>query len=833
MATRTASRQTPGRLMSGKTITFTGNLNRPLDSLTKLVERAGGTVVAGVTEKLDYLVAGPTRSGNPTPAEKLARRLVQKNGAAINILDVSDFLALFEPTRDEVLAAIRKGGDLLERLETLMYLQVPLPDLSGADLRGARPKFTAHWVPLQTIRLDGADLRDAHLQRFGLPELHNVKLDGADLSHGSVHHLEGCSARNAKLEETRLNPAEFKSSDLTGACLAKVNGYYTQATDVIFKKADLREAEFEGSKFHNVDFTQANLKGARLGECEIHACKLNGANLHGADLTRAKFTSCDLSSADLRDTVLIDADLSGAVIDGANFAGANLAGANLKGLDVTKAKNLSVQDTRPPGQAGPNLTRLEQLAGQSDRLDLTLRADLDKNSHVTLQVSASRYGVSGYHSVVQDQSSVGRPGLHGATFSACLLDLANRYRKGSLQVDDIKVRASKCPLRVKELKPLAVAACLEAFGQPVPSEETMQEQTRARKAGQKNLQAEMIELLRTGKKGVEQWNALPEQQRKKAGKFRRADLTSIKLHGVQFGALDFDQARFDQCELPKANFYNASLKEASFQEADLNGAMIAGVKALDASFRAAKLTGCNLRGASYRRASFVAADLSKADFSYSDIGGADFTQATLVGVTFYDTRFDHETKFPAGYQLPEEGLVWKGVGKDPRLAVRQAAHAAAGPVDLDTFLQRLEDRVDGAKLKKALSMLKADRFRLYAQVTDAALVGIVKSQSDPDLVYSCRLDKDGVYACCTQNLNICGGLRGSLCKHLLVLIVGLSKGGALDPTQIDGWVDSSQGQKPALDKDAMSETFLRYKGAEAGEIDWRPTETIPEDYYAL
>jgi hypothetical protein len=30
----------------------------------------------------------------------------------------------------------------------------------------------------------------------------------------------------------------------------------------------------------------------------------------------------------------------------------------------------------------------------------------------------------------------------------------------------------------------------------------------------------------------------------------------------------------------------------------------------------------------------------------------------------------------------------------------------------------------------------------------------------------------------------------------------------------------------------MSTTFLRYKGAEAGEIDWRPTETMPEDYYA-
>ena|SRR6266481_4556614 len=156
-----------------------------------------------------------------------------------------------------------------------------------------------------------------------------------------------------------------------------------------------------------------------------------------------------------------------------------------------------------------------------------------------------------------------------------------------------------------------------------------------------------------------------------------------------------------------------------------------------------------------------------------------------------------------------------------------------GSLDAETFMKELEKHTDAAKLSKALAMLKADRFKLYAQVADDFLTGVVKSQNDPNLVYSCRLAADGSYGCCTQNLNICGGLRGSLCKHLLVLIVGLSKSGELDPTTVYGWIEGSRGQKPALDKDIMSETFLRYKGAEAGEVDWRPTETIPEDYYAM
>ena len=74
-------------------------------------------------------------------------------------------------------------------------------------------------------------------------------------------------------------------------------------------------------------------------------------------------------------------------------------------------------------------------------------------------------------------------------------------------------------------------------------------------------------------------------------------------------------------------------------------------------------------------------------------------------------------------------------------------------------------------------MLRAEQFRLYAKVEADHLVGVVKSQTNPDLVYSCRLASDGTYSCGTQNLRACGGLQGSPCKHLLVLIVGLTKAG--------------------------------------------------------
>lgn len=136
-------------------------------------------------------------------------------------------------------------------------------------------------------------------------------------------------------------------------------------------------------------------------------------------------------------------------------------------------------------------------------------------------------------------------------------------------------------------------------------------------------------------------------------------------------------------------------------------------------------------------------------------------------------------------------------------------------------------------MAKVKAMLKADRFQLFSEVADDHVTGVVKSQTDASLFYACKIDKGGNFMCCTQNLNVCGGLRGKPCKHLLVLMVGLVQSGGVDAALVSGWAKATKGKKPALNKDAMSATFIKYKGAEAGEIDWRPTETIPEDYYAL
>jgi hypothetical protein len=79
----------------------------------------------------------------------------------------------------------------------------------------------------------------------------------------------------------------------------------------------------------------------------------------------------------------------------------------------------------------------------------------------------------------------------------------------------------------------------------------------------------------------------------------------------------------------------------------------------------------------------------------------------------------------------------------------------------------------------------------------------------------------------------CWGQSGGICKHTLVLLIGLSAEGEISPRRAYKWALAASSQRPVADKQPSAELILKYRGAQAGEVDWRPTETVPEDYYAL
>jgi hypothetical protein len=141
--------------------------------------------------------------------------------------------------------------------------------------------------------------------------------------------------------------------------------------------------------------------------------------------------------------------------------------------------------------------------------------------------------------------------------------------------------------------------------------------------------------------------------------------------------------------------------------------------------------------------------------------------------------------------------------------------------------------VDQGKLNRALKMLKGESFKLYVRRDGDRLVGVVRSQTGVGTVYASWLTSSGHYGCSTPELQDCMGLQGSPCKHLLVLLIGLTRSGQMDETTAYAWIQAASSKRPGSDTELAADTFLQYQGAEAGKIDWRPTETVPEDYYSF
>jgi hypothetical protein len=333
-----------------------------------------------------------------------------------------------------------------------------------------------------------------------------------------------------------------------------------------------------------------------------------------------------------------------------------------------------------------------------------------------------------------------------------------------------------------------------------------------------DLRDQLLRDLRGGAEGINHWNARPEAERQAAGPFHGADLSGAMLAEVNLACLDLQGARFEQANLAGAWLLECGFSGASFQGANLDRAWCAAASFHKAILHGASLAGANLRGCDCRGATFTDANLEKATLDSADLCGADLSGARMRGASVWRARYDGQTRFPRGFE-PGEAMDWIGGGPPP--------------IAFDVFVNRLREHVDPRRLARAVEMLKAERFQLYSQVEDGALAGVVKSQTEEGLVYSCRLAADGRFHCCNQQLAPCLGLRSALCKHLLVLAIGLTRSNQADAAAVLRWAQASRRRKPGFDLETMSEPLLRYKGVEAGRLDWRPTETIPEDYYAL
>lgn len=497
-------------------------------------------------------------------------------------------------------------------------------------------------------------------------------------------------------------------------------------------------------------------------------------------------------------------------------------------------------------RAGTKVSELEQVAYECEKFELIVTFEQKVGELLTFKIIGR-----GPNSNFQSER-IGYKGqeLHGDLIRSMnhLLERADG-RSNITAVKALTVKLTKGKMAPKQLRGLAIAAWAEAVGLPLPSEEEVSKDVQTAKDKQNEMRTALIEDLRGGPAGVERFNGRSKANTLAAKDLKDIDVSGADLSGLNLrycGVTQFNNSNFEGSNLTGAKGSGCDFGSCNFKNAIMDGVEMHATSFAESSFVNSSLVNAVFRGANLQNVDFESANLKGADLTFASIKGANLSTANLTDVIYSGTEYDAQTRWPKDYAPPSDPnasnphaiqqLVFSGSGRDPFLMqqVKAMASETGGSLGFDAFVSRLEKEFDQERLKKSLKMLKAERFQLFAEVANDSLVGVVKSQTDPDLVYSCRLMENGSYACCTQNLNPCGGLRGALCKHLLVLLIGITKAGELDAGLACEWVLGSKRFKSAsLDKDFMTATLLRYKGAEAGEIDWRPTETMPEDYYAF
>ena len=154
-------------------------------------------------------------------------------------------------------------------------------------------------------------------------------------------------------------------------------------------------------------------------------------------------------------------------------------------------------------------------------------------------------------------------------------------------------------------------------------------------------------------------------------------------------------------------------------------------------------------------------------------------------------------------------------------------------MDFASFLGNLYAVADERKVQRALKMLQKESFQIFSKANEERVVGVIQSQTGHGTVYSPWIKQQGQYGCSTPELDDCMGLQGSMCKHLLVLLLGLVRTGELDAEKTFQWIKTVGSKRPSSDEQYTAEAFLEYAGAQAGEVDWRPTETVPEDFHSF
>jgi hypothetical protein len=210
------------------------------------------------------------------------------------------------------------------------------------------------------------------------------------------------------------------------------------------------------------------------------------------------------------------------------------------------------------------------------------------------------------------------------------------------------------------------------------------------------------------------------------------------------------------------------------------------------------------------------------------------------GYQFYERDFDRDDDddgddnddepvnrrlYPRSYQRPYY----------PRPATR--ARAKTEKMGNESIFELIDQKSDGGKtfrkIERALVMLGNQRNLLMIKSQKDSLMAVVKSQTTDGIEYATYISETGRYFCCPQDLEYCLGMKGSLCKHIILSLAAACKDGTVPKDTLKKWIQNTQGKHPIIDENMAAGLFVESKMPKDARIGWREIEILPEDMMAF
>ncbi len=861
MAKKTQSSQTrpsasanpiPAKLFRGQSVCLTGRFGGSPDKneLITFLKKEGATIAPKLNSKVDLLIVVDDK---PNAAEKQAKKL-NAAGASIRVAaDLASALPIWDVPAEEIIradGAVKRIATIPRYFFNERCFEVRQQDFADLKISGSKGKEISQ---LMFVKCDFSKTRfeNTHFRSptfgsqvfetctFESAQLENVYIDRhRDCTFDTVTGtnvewlvVNDCVLKNCNFRNTHwqcMSRSEIVDSTIDGAGGYTLTDFlaWSKVTDSVFSHSKFDDTSIRATKFTNTKFSDGEFHEVHFVKCDF-----TNVEFRGLRITELLFDDCKLKDCTFTDCTGSHIDFGNSKVTGCKMQGASLGLVQGNAKQLAQVAGLTAESGATDITRFPLLRRLAEVMIASTRLFFSVKCKsqgrgtatitADRDWSIRFECTPSR-GKKVAISLDRDAKK--------NDLAQRLLRLVRDARASDCDAASLTIKTAKCPLKAQDLKQLIADALHEAIGKEPAAETDLAAATQDRRKETTQLRKQLLAELTSG--DVQAFNKHTKAQRKQASPFKKAPLAGLNLSELNAAGLDLASSDLSKADLRHGKLMTTVLRNANLSGCNLQQANLKGANLRGADLSGADLSQANLKSASMGGTVMAGTNFEKADLSSTDLRGADFSSAKLSGANLKGSTYDEKTRWPKTFKTGDlKPMVWVGGGQPPH--ERTQNKKAAGPLDFEQFMARLNQITDSSRLSKATKMLKADRFQLFTNVDQDSVAGVVKSQSDSDLVYSCMLNADGNFACCTQNLNPCGGLRGALCKHLLVLIVGLTKSGELDASRVDDWINSSKIKKPNLDKDAMSEILLKYKGAEAGEVDWRPTETIPEDYFTF